>query len=187
VVLQERGGDFTCNFGPDACKSARNALSTLVNGVRRHGAKPLLLGTYEAIPEASEELVAAESKVARANHIGYVSVSEELRRARTALPEAKWFASDGMHPGHDLTLLDALLLYRRIYGAHPARNGFRVAAPIYTPKSGLTPELRAATAPAPQDGTATLTAYDSGEVAGLAKQLQQPVLSHEIAAGPLRR
>jgi hypothetical protein len=158
VVLQERGGDFTCNFGPDSCESARKALSVLVNLARQHGATALLLGTYQALPDASKEIVVAESRAARTNHIGYVFVSEKLRAARTALPQLQWFASDGMHPGHELALLDALLLYERIYDAHPTAAGFSVEAPIYTPKSGLNAESG--------------TTYDAVEVARLEQQLR---------------
>jgi hypothetical protein len=171
VVLQERGGDFTCGFGPDACKNARYALAALADVVRQHGATPLLLGTYQELAAASAEIVAAESKAAQAIGIDYVSVSERLRDARTALPHLQWFAADGMHPGHDLTLLDALLLYERIHGARPAGSGFTIEAPVFAPKSGLKPELRSASAAAPQGGAARVATYDSDEVTRLVKQL----------------
>jgi hypothetical protein len=91
---------------------------------RAHQVTPLLLGTYQALPEGSIEIVAAESKAAQALGIDYVSVSERLRAARTALPDSPWFAADRMHPGSELTLLDAVLLYERIHGERPGTAGF---------------------------------------------------------------
>ena len=63
VVLQERGGDFTCNFGPAACKDARHSLGALAHIVRTNGARPILLGTYVPYTASSNALVAAESSV----------------------------------------------------------------------------------------------------------------------------
>ena len=40
VVLQERGGDFACGFGPQVCADARASLSALVDLVRGAQAKP---------------------------------------------------------------------------------------------------------------------------------------------------
>jgi hypothetical protein len=128
LVLQERGGDFACGFGPEVCVNARRSLATLSKMARAHHVTPLLLGTYQEGAEASKEIVEAESKAARAVGMDYISVSERLRAARRALPDSQWFAPDGMHPGSELTLLDALLLYERIQSRRPSTIGFRVAA-----------------------------------------------------------
>ena len=52
VVLQERGGDFACGFGPEACANSRQSLRRLARLVRAHGAKPILFGTYQVNREA---------------------------------------------------------------------------------------------------------------------------------------
>jgi hypothetical protein len=128
VILQERGGDFACGFGPEVCVNARRSLDALAKLARAHHVTPLLLGTYQALPEASKEITDAESKAASTVGIDYVSISERLGVARDALPDEPWFAPDGMHPGSELTLMDALLLYERIQGRHPAAIAFKVAS-----------------------------------------------------------
>ena len=46
IVLQERGGDLMCSFGPGSCVDSRAAIKALVALVREHGADVVLLGTY---------------------------------------------------------------------------------------------------------------------------------------------
>jgi hypothetical protein len=149
LILQERGGDFACGFGPQVCVDARRSLATFAKLARAHQVTPLLLGTYQAQPEGSVEIVAAESKAARAIGMDYVSVSERLRTARAALPDRPWFAADGMHPGSELTLLDALLLYERIHSERPGTVSFTLTA----------------------SGNATGTRYDSERLGRLEQQL----------------
>ncbi len=60
--------------------------------------------------------------------IDYVFVSHHLQRA-------KWLHADGGHPGHDLILLKAALLYRYLLGALPAGEGFPVSGPMYEPNA----------------------------------------------------
>ena len=64
VVLQERGGDFACGFGPEVCVSAREALGILSRLARTHGAQPILLGTYQGSLEASTQVADAEAAAA---------------------------------------------------------------------------------------------------------------------------
>lgn len=134
VILQERGGDFACDFGPQTCKAPQHALRALAHRTRAHGAKPILLGTYQVAAKASRELVAAESGAARANGVPYIDVSDHLNAGSVQYPYFAWFAKEG-HPGPDLVLLEAMLLYQRLYGALPADAPLDVRAPMFIPAS----------------------------------------------------
>jgi hypothetical protein len=137
VVLQERGDDFACGFGPQVCKDSRYALHALAGIVRKAGAKPILLGTYQVAPDASQAIVAAESKAARNNALPYIAVSGRLNEGRKKIPYADWFARGG-HPGHDLVLLEAVLLYRQLYASLPQAKALQVRAPMFVPGSKFT-------------------------------------------------
>lgn len=138
VVLQERGNDFACGFGPRVCRDSRHALRALSRAIRAHGAKPILMGTYQVEPRASQALVAAESDAARDDSIPYVSVSGRLNAGLARVPRGDWFAKAG-HPGHDLVLLEAVLLYRQLYGALPEAKALAVQAPMFVPGSKFAP------------------------------------------------
>lgn len=138
VVLQERGNDFACGFGPQACKDSRHALHALAGIVRKAGAKPILMGTYQVSHNASEALVAAESKAARANDLTYLAVSKRLNLGRERVPYDDWFAKAG-HPGHALVLLEAVLLYQQMYGVLPEAKALEVRAPMFVPGSKFAP------------------------------------------------
>jgi hypothetical protein len=135
VVLQERGGDYVCAFGPTSCDDARVALKRLVDLARKHGAIPILLGTYQSLPGASRAIVEAEQRAAKEASVAYVSVSDRLQAGRTNAPTSQWFYSDGKHPGHDLVLLEATLLFSKIAGCTPSPSGFIVHAAMYGPQS----------------------------------------------------
>ncbi len=134
VVLQERGFDFACGFGPQVCKDSRHALRALAGIVRKAGAEPILMGTYQVAPDASQAIVAAESKAARSDAIPYIAVSGRLNEGRQKFPYADWFARDG-HPGHDLVLLEAVLLYKQLFGVLPQARALEVRAPMFVPGS----------------------------------------------------
>lgn len=138
VVLQERGNDFSCGFGPQVCRDSRHALHALAQLVRKSGGHPLLMGTYQVGHEASEALVAAESKAARAEDMPYLDVSTRLNAGREHVPYDDWFAKAG-HPGHALVLLEAVLLYRQLYGALPEAKALEVRAPMFVPGSRFAP------------------------------------------------
>lgn len=159
VVLQERGGDLMCAFGPDACARSREAVKALADLARQKGARAVLLGSYQSLPTASHTLVEVESSAAADAGIAYIEVSAQLQRLRAAEPELAWFHADGMHPGRDLVLLDAILLYRYAFGSLPQARDFTVIAPIYGVNSGLKPELRPATAPPPKADTRRRLSY----------------------------
>ena len=138
VVLQERGNDFACGFGPQVCEDSRHALHALAAIVRGAGAKPILMGTYQVDHGASQALVAAESKAAHAEDMPYLDVSTRLNAGRERVPYDDWFAKAG-HPGHALVLLEAVLLYQRLYGALPAVKPLEVRAPMFVPGSKFAP------------------------------------------------
>lgn len=139
VVLQERGGDFTCGFGPQVCKDSRYALHALAGIVRAAGAKPILLGTYQPGSESSASIEHAESTAAGNDSAPYIAVSKRWLQGRKQFPHANWNWTDGMHPGHDLVLLEAMLLYRQLYGALPVAKALEVRAPMFVPGSKFAP------------------------------------------------
>lgn len=159
LVLQERGGDLLCGFGPEACEASQAALASLAALADQHGARAVLLGTYQADPGASRRLVEAEAAAARRVGIAYVEVSETLAGLRRRHPGYLWFDADGMHPGRDLALLNAMQLYQGLHGAPPAAAELTVTAPIYAPTSGLDETLRAADAAPPLPETPRQTRY----------------------------
>lgn len=167
LVLQERGGDLMCSFGPDSCIESRNAVHTLAGLAKAKGITVVLLGTYQADPSASRSLVDSESSAAAEAKISYINVSEALQRLRLNAPELAWFASDGMHPGKDLALLNAILLHKAIHGSLPEPQSLIVSAPIYGTTSGLTQELRQADAPPPLPETPLEVRYSSETFAKL--------------------
>jgi hypothetical protein len=138
VVLQERGDDFACGFGPKVCKDSRHALHVLAAIVRKAGAAPILMGTYQVAPDASQAIVAAESKAAHGNAMPYIAVSNHLNAGRKKIPYADWFAKAG-HPRHDLVLLEAVLLYGQLYGSLPRAKALDVRAPMFVPGSKFAP------------------------------------------------
>jgi len=159
LVLQERGGDLLCMPTEEACTQSSRAIQVLAQAGRDAGAKVVLLGSYQAHPRASAELVEKEAAAAEQAGIAYVEISESLRRLSGEAPALAWYHVDGMHPGPALTLLDTIQLYRTLFGAIPAQ-GFDVAAPIYTTSSGLRAELRDADAAAPRSDTPQGIHYD---------------------------
>lgn len=167
LVIQERGGDLMCAFGTDACAESLVAVGALAELGRRHGVPVLLLGTYQPDPSASQRLVEAESAAAGAAGIAYVEVSETLRMLREADPQRAWFAEDGFHPGSDLALLNAILVYRAIHDTLPEPGPLRVAAPIYGSTSGLDETLRSSVSPPPLAATPMEIQYASDIVARL--------------------
>ena len=159
VVLQERGGDLMCSFGPSSCGESRKAIKVIVSLAKSSGAKVYLLGTYQGNPAASRSLVAEESAAAAAAGIPYLEVSEKLQLLRSAAPAMGWQASDGMHPGPDLALLNAASLHQALFGKLPRPSALTVHAPIYGTTSGLTEVLRSAEDPAPLATTPRTVEY----------------------------
>ncbi len=142
LVLQERGGDLIEAFGPEAARQSETAIAALAELGQRQELRVVLLGTYQQHPDASKALSEAEAAAALDAGIEYIDLSNNLHNAAKANPDLEWFASDSMHPGNDLTLLAAVLLFETIIGELPQAKAFQVEAPIYGVKSGLSPELR---------------------------------------------
>jgi hypothetical protein len=164
IVLQERGGDLMCSFGPDSCIQSRQAIKILANLARKKGLTVVLLGTYQSLPLPSRRLVQEESSAAADAGIPYIDVSERLQRLRSMAPELTWFYTDGMHPGKDLVLLDAILIYKQLLGSYPDAKSFTVNAPIYTSASGLTEVLRPSDSAPPKADTPHEVSYASATV-----------------------
>ena len=167
IVLQERGGDLMCSFGPKSCSDSRNAIQAIVALATKAGAKAYLLGTYQDNPAASVSLVAAESAAAAEAGIPYLETSEKLQTLRAASPALGWFASDGMHPGPALVLLNATLLHQALLGTLPKPNALTVNAPIYGTTSGLTETLRSAEDPPPLATTPSNIEYPASALQSL--------------------
>jgi hypothetical protein len=164
VVLQERGGDVLC-FQPGACEASERAHDALGKLARAQGAVPIVLGTYQSLPGASRALVAAERALATKIRARFVPVSEGFRCAHAAAPALDWYAADGMHPGHDLTLLMAARLYAAIYGVAPRVQALTVAAPMYGPDAHFDGSRPAAAQSAQAPGN--VHRYDAARVAAI--------------------
>lgn len=136
VVLQERGGDVFC-FGDatsdaDDCESSKAHIE-LGLAVVAHGAKPIVLGTYQSLESASQTIEKQEAALAKQMGAIYVPVSESFRLSRTLYTDKSWFNADKMHPGPDLVLLEAVWLYSAIFDSPPTPQELTVAAPIFGP------------------------------------------------------
>jgi hypothetical protein len=173
LVLQERGGDLLCGFGPESCADSSASLKAIARMAKEKGVTSvLLLGTYQSMPAVSKAIVEREGAAADEAGIAYVEVSQTLQRLGDTQPALAWFDADGMHPGKDLTLLEAMLLHRQLFGALPAAQALVVDAPIYGVQSGLTETLRAADAPAPKADTPRSIAYPAEAFRGLLDALR---------------
>ncbi len=126
-----------------------------------------LMGSFH--PDA--RIKSQEATAAAEAGIPYIEVSEKLRHLRSVAPEMAWFAPDGMHPGKDLALLNAVLVYQTLQGALPKPEPLAVTAPIYASKSGLTEALRQADAPPPLASTPAEAHYPTGTLTILLNEI----------------
>ena len=164
LVLQERGGDLMCSSAAEPCEQSQQAIKALVALAKENNVQVVLLGTYQSHPAASKQLIQGESSAAAEAGIPYINVSEQLQHLRGMAPELEWFAADGMHPGKDLALLNAVLLHKTLRGSLPSPRSLTVRAPIYGSTSGLTETLRQANSPPPLPGTPIEVHYSSDTV-----------------------
>lgn len=88
------------------------------------------------------------------------------------LPELGWLAEDGLHPGSDLALLKAIVLYRQVFDADPASVAFHVDAPLKISAIAPTVELRRANDPDGLNPTTIGHTYDADRVSALRKVLE---------------
>jgi hypothetical protein len=172
LVIQERGGDLMCAFGADACAEARDAVVALAALGKRHDASVILLGTYQLDPASSRRLVEEEAAAAARAGIPYIEVSETLRTLREGNLQLAWFADDGFHPGKDLALLNAILVYRSVHDALPGTGPLTVEAPIYGSTSGLDETLRSSGSPPPLAATPMRIQYTSRQMGTLVESVR---------------
>lgn len=142
VIFQERGGDIMCVFGPDSCQNSLTSIKRIARFAKRNKSKPLFLGSYQPNPDVSKDLVAEEASIAKKAKVIFVSVSDYLQEGLKQIPEGLWLHSDRAHPGNDLVLLQAMLVYIEIFKEYPAENELRVYAPIFGPKARFKPLLQ---------------------------------------------
>jgi hypothetical protein len=167
VVLQERGGDYIAlPSRTEDRANAERAAETLAVDARKLGLKTILLGTYQPDPRASVEIVKAESAIATRLDIQRVSVSDTLACGRPRHGSLRWFGSDGMHPGADLTLLMAVSLYREIFGTSPAAAPLLVNAPIFEPSTGPRADSFASSQPVKANIPRSVT-YDAATMSAI--------------------
>lgn len=131
LVLQERGGLLAGGFGETAQIGSNIAMRSLSTLARNSGAEPLLLGTYQQVPEVSRWQPYLERRAASEAGLDNIPVSEQLQAGMRIAPRGEWIAEDEQHPGADLTLLDAVLVYRKVFGEWPEATAFRVDAPMF--------------------------------------------------------
>ena len=165
LVIQERGGDLLCSFGPHSCIQSRAATMALASLAKRHGVKVVMLGSYQPHPATSALLVQKETSACDEAGVTYAEVSEKLQHLTAAAPALAWFAADGMHPGKDLALLNAIVIYDAVHGELPDAVELTISAPIYAENTGLQATLRAADAPAPHEDTDEGTQYSAATIA----------------------
>ena len=166
LVIQERGGDLLCAFGPNSCVESRAAIAALSQLADQHDIPVVMLGTYQhQSAPGSAKLAAAEAEVSGELGLRHAEVSETLRQLREQAPDLAWFAADGAHPGPDLALLQAILVHRALHGALPEHGDLRIEAPAYGITTGLDETPRAATDPPPMpDITPDHIHYDAATV-----------------------
>lgn len=150
-----------CTFGPDSCVESRKAIKALASLAKEKGITVVLLGSYQSNMDVSRILVKMESVAAEEAGVSYIAISEKLQQLRKVAPELIWFATDGVHPGKDLALLNAMLVYQSLHNSLPEPRLLTVKAPIYGNPSGLTEVLRQADAAPPLPDTPAEERYTS--------------------------
>jgi hypothetical protein len=133
VVLQERGGDVLCGAGPGTSCASQAAHVALGELVHSHGARLIVLGTYQRVPEVSAALEQTECEFALLVDATCIPVSERLRRAAEKAPDLNWLHADGGHPGHDLVLLEALLLDAALFHEVAVPHALVIRQPMFGP------------------------------------------------------
>ena len=179
VVLQERGGDVFCfgddSSGGDDCESSK-AHVELGRVVLAHGAKPIVLGTYQSLESASQTIEKQESALAKQMGAIYIPVSESFRLSQTLYTDNAWFNADKTHPGPDLVLLEAVWLYSAIFDSPPTPQELTVAAPIFGPGAHFVGSSLASTQAVA--APATRYTYTMERVTDIVRIGTEPAISH---------
>ena len=147
VILQERGGDVMGSFGDQAELESRQSVLKLLELIQAHGAKAIYLGTYQPKAASSKVLHQAELALTKKNGIAYVAITPLLEVGQKQFLQAPWLHADRAHPGSALTLLQAMALYRHVFGEEFAVQGFTVNAPIFDTSFGLPLQVFSAQTP----------------------------------------
>ncbi len=143
----------------------------------------MLTGTYQTDLASSQQLVEAEASVAAAANIPYMEVSKRLQYLRNAAPKLTWLATDGLHPGRGLPLLNAFLVYQTRQGALPKPGPLTVTAPIHESGSALAETLRQADAPLPLPNMPGEAHYASGALETFLNASRSPRSSQQFVRG----
>lgn len=138
LILQERGGDALGAFGDASQKQVQSALQELSRIAVMHRVKAISLGGYQPSPKMTTVLLETERAVARQASIDYLDVQTSFMTGKIEHPNAEWLYADKGHPGHDLILLEAVLLFKHLFGYLPEANELTVNAPMYKPNSSFT-------------------------------------------------
>lgn len=179
VVLQERGGDVFC-LGDDLsggkdCESSKAHIE-LGQLALAHGAKPIVLGTYQPLESASQTIEKRESALARQMGAIYIPVSESFRLSQTLYSDNAWFNPDRIHPGPDLVLLEAVWLYSAIFDSPPTPHELTIAAPIFGPRAHFVGSSLASTQAVA--APATRYTYTMQRVTDIVRIGTEPATSH---------
>lgn len=125
VVFHDQGGNSACASEPelsDECVKIVGDHRKITEAIKKTGATPYLLGTYQKSTEASERIEAAESRIASDLDIVHIPVSGKWHEGMKALPDSAWLAADGMHPGDALTALMAIEILVATTGRCPSQG-----------------------------------------------------------------
>src|SRR3569623_3035129 len=90
VFLQARGGDVICQADTTRCQAAGPAALVLAKLAREHGARPILLGTYQPRRDASESLLHAETAVPKKAAAPQVAVTPYFIAGRAHSTQLFW-------------------------------------------------------------------------------------------------
>lgn len=125
VVFHDQGGNSACASEPvlsDDCMRIVGDHRTITEAIRKGGATPYLLGTYQKSTEASMRIEAAESRIASDLDIVHIPVSAKWHEGMKTLPDSAWLAADGVHPGGALTALMAIEILVATTGRCPSQG-----------------------------------------------------------------
>lgn len=132
VVFQEFGGFPLCDTARRPCAESPPALEELVRLIRKSGARPILLGTYQAVA-GQAELTEMTNVAAKSLDVTHIDWGAALQRTGARDPSIELFVPKDFHPRPAGSWLAALLLARSITrGELSSHAPARVCAPDWT-------------------------------------------------------
>jgi hypothetical protein len=129
VVFQELGGFPICASGYRECEASPVALEQAVKLIKKSGARPIMLGTYQ--PTVGQDILSRVSRET-AQHLGVEWFDWGAALARVAARDASipTLIPNNFHPLPAGSWLAAIGLAKLITGAAPSRHAIaRVCAP----------------------------------------------------------